>query len=228
MTRQTLIIDADDTLWENNIYFDRAIEEFLDFLDHATMSRADVRAVLNEIERANIASQGYGAAGFSRNLRQCYEHLAERDIGDDDLATVMAFGERILSQEIELIDGVVETLNYLGGRHHLILMTKGHPEEQRLKVDRSGLEGHFRHVAIVREKDPAAYEELTAELTLAPERTWMVGNSPRSDINAPLAAGLNAVFVPHESTWSLELQELATGPGRLLVLERFTQLREHF
>ncbi|MDQ3412820.1 MAG: HAD hydrolase-like protein, partial [Chloroflexota bacterium] len=72
------------------------------------------------------------------------------------------------------------------------------------------------------------YEELTAELTLAPERTWMVGNSPRSDINAPLAAGLNAVFVPHESTWSLKLQELAAGPGRLLVLERFTQLREHF
>jgi putative hydrolase of the HAD superfamily len=107
-------------------------------------------------------------------------------------------------------------------------MTKGHPEEQRLKIDRSGLEAHFQHVAIVREKDPGAYQTLTLELDVVPEQTWMVGNSPRSDVNAPLAAGLNAVFVPHESTWSLEVQELATGPGRLLVLERFRDLLDHF
>jgi putative hydrolase of the HAD superfamily len=56
----------------------------------------------------------------------------------------------------------------------------------------------------------------------------MVGNSPKSDVNAALAAGLNAVFVPHPSTWRLEHQELAAGPGRLLILERFAQLREHF
>ncbi len=228
MTRQTLIIDADDTLWENNIYFERAVDGFLDFLAHSTMSRADVRAVLDEIELANLKTHGYGSAGFSRNLRQCYEHLAERDIADDDLATVMAFGEAILSQPIEIIHGVVETLDYLRERHTLVMMTKGQPEEQRLKIDRSGLESRFQHVAIVREKDPEAYRTLTAELAVAPDRTWMVGNSPRSDINAPLAAGLNAVFVPHESTWSLEVQELATGPGRLLVLERFVQLRHHF
>ena len=27
--RQTLMIDADDTLWENNIYFERAIAGFI-------------------------------------------------------------------------------------------------------------------------------------------------------------------------------------------------------
>ena len=228
MTRQTLIIDADDTLWENNIYFERAVDAFMDFLAHSTMSRADVRAVLDEIERANLKTHGYGSAGFSLNLRQAYEHLAEREINDEDLATVMAFGGAILSQPLELIDGVVETLDYLRERHHLVLMTKGHSEEQRLKIDRSGLEEYFQHVAIVREKNPAAYETLTAELAVAPDQTWMVGNSPRSDINAPLAAGLNAVFVPHESTWSLEMQELSRGPGRLLVLERFSELRDHF
>jgi phosphoglucomutase len=31
---QTLLIDADDTLWENNIYFERAIAAFISFLDH--------------------------------------------------------------------------------------------------------------------------------------------------------------------------------------------------
>ena len=39
----TLIFDADDTLWENNIYFERAFEEFVSFLDHSTFSPAEVR-----------------------------------------------------------------------------------------------------------------------------------------------------------------------------------------
>jgi len=29
MPRQHLIIDADDTLWENNIYFERAFDQFV-------------------------------------------------------------------------------------------------------------------------------------------------------------------------------------------------------
>ena len=38
MSRLHLIIDADDTLWENNIYFERAFDEFVDYLDHSTLS----------------------------------------------------------------------------------------------------------------------------------------------------------------------------------------------
>jgi putative hydrolase of the HAD superfamily len=58
--------------------------------------------------------------------------------------------------------------------------------------------------------------------------TWMIGNSPKSDVNPALEAGLNAVFVPHEHTWILEKQELRPGKGRLLVLEKFEDLRERF
>lgn len=230
MMRQTLIIDADDTLWENNIYFERAVEEFLDFLDHSSLNRAEIRAVLDEIESANFGAHGYGSAAFSRNLRQCYERLAERDIAEADLATVMGFGERILRQEIEVISGVAETLAYLAPRHRLVLFTKGHAEEQQLKVDRSGLAPAFDQTAIVAEKDRAAYAALVAELGADPARTWMIGNSPRSDINPALAAGLNAAYVPHPSTWALEHEDLRpeAGPGRLLVLERFVDLRRRF
>src|SRR5215216_7763460 len=103
---QHLIFDADDTLWENNIHFERAIEDFLDFLSHSTLTREEARAVLDEIERANFGVHGYGSAAFSSNLRLCNEHLAEREIAEENLRTVMAFGERILSQPIELIDRV--------------------------------------------------------------------------------------------------------------------------
>ena len=103
--RQHLIIDADDTLWENNIYFERAFDEFVGFLAHSTLPPTDVRAVLDEIEHANARIHGYGSQSFGRNLRQCYERLAERAIGEEDLVTVMGFAERILGRPIELIDG---------------------------------------------------------------------------------------------------------------------------
>jgi putative hydrolase of the HAD superfamily len=230
MMQQHLIFDADDTLWENNIHFERAIEDFLDFLAHSTMTREQVRDVLDEIELANFRVHGYGSAAFSRNLRQCYEHLAERHINEDDLRTVMAFGERILAQPMEIIDGVEATLAILAARHDLTLMTKGHHEEQQLKIDRSGLNSYFRHAEVVPEKDPDAYRALVAKLELDPAITWMIGNSPKSDINASLAAGLNAVYIPHHATWRLEAQDLNgdAGPGRLLVLERFRDLERHF
>jgi len=226
--RQHLLIDADDTLWENNIYFEEAFETFVDFLDHSSMSAVEIRAVLDEIEIANIKIHGYGARNFGRNLAQCFERLSEREISEPDLRRAMSFAEQILECPMELIKGVSETLEYLSGRHELTLFTKGHPEEQRLKIDRSGLGRYFSHTAIVREKHSEAYATLARERTLDPGRTWMVGNSPKSDINPALAAGLNAVFIPHPRTWVLEKEEVQHGKGRLIILENFSALQDHF
>lgn len=226
--RQHLIIDADDTLWQNNIYFERAIEDFLDFLDHSTLTRKEARAAFDEVERANAGIHGYGARAFAQSLRQFYTRLAERDLDEGEIRDVMRFGERILEQEIELLPGVKETLDALSQRHDLVIFTKGHHEEQRLKIKRSGIGYYFRHHAIVPEKDEAAYRELVAQLDFDPARTWMVGNSPKSDINPALAAGLGAVFIPHEMTWRLEFADVTYNGERFLALERFSQLLNHF
>jgi putative hydrolase of the HAD superfamily len=227
--RQHLVVDADDTLWENNIYFERAFEDFAAFLDHSTLTPPEVRAVLDEIELANARIHGYGSLNFARNLRQTYERLVERHVAEPEVKTVMSFAERILHCPMEVIEGVTETLAYLSTRHDLVLFTKGHPEEQKLKIDRSGLGIYFGHTAIVKEKDQAAYQKLVGDLRYDPSRTWMIGNSPKSDINPALAAGLNAVFVPHAHTWVLEKQDIVEqGPGQLLRIERFPELCRHF
>jgi len=222
-----LIFDADDTLWENNIYFERAFDDFCDFLNHSRLTPAEVREVLNEIELVNSKIHGYGAMNFGKNLQQAYRDLAERHVADGDLERVMALAERILEQPIELIDGVEETLNELSRRHDLTLFTKGHPEEQRLKVDRSGLGRFFAHTAIVKEKNVEAYRRLADERSFDHSETWMIGNSPKSDINPALEAGMNAVLVPHPHTWVLEHQDLRESP-RLRKVERFLQLKELF
>jgi len=230
MTRQHLIIDADDTLWENNIFFEKAFDEFVDFLDHSQLSPPQVRDVLDAIEAVNAKIHGYGSKNFGRNLVQTYQKLAQRPIGDADLAAVVAFAGRILDHPIILRPGVDGTLGYLRQRHELTLFTKGNPDEQRMKIDRSGLAPFFHHAEIVKEKDVAAYLNLGASRRFHAPHTWMIGNSPKSDVNPALAAGYNAVFLPHPRTWILEHEELAQpfGPAKLIVLESFNELSEHF
>jgi putative hydrolase of the HAD superfamily len=227
--RLSLLIDADDTLWENNIYFERAFDHFCEFLSHSSLTPPQVRDVLNEIELVNAKIHGYGSMNFGRNLQQAYRHLSQREIRDRDLRHVLSLAERILEQPVELIEGVEETLAYLNERHDLTLFTKGNPEEQRLKVDRSGLGRYFQHTAIVKEKDAPAYLRIVEERGLARDLTWMIGNSPKSDINPALEAGLNAALVPHPHTWVLEHEDLReAGNGRFLKVENFPALRLHF
>jgi putative hydrolase of the HAD superfamily len=227
-SRQNLIFDADDTLWENNIYFEKAFDEFVDFLGHSALTPQQVRDILDELEAANAKIYGYGSHRFGKNLQAVYEHLAEREIREYDLRIVMGFAERILEAPMELMPGVRETLDYLVDRHELTIFTKGNPDEQRLKIDRSGLASYFSHAEVVKEKHAEAYRGLVDQRGMRHEITWMIGNSPKSDINPSLAIGLNAVYVPHERTWILERAEIQPGPGHLLRVERFADLRQYF
>lgn len=226
--RQHLIFDADDTLWENNIYFEEAFEQFYDYLAHSSLSPGQVRSVLDEIEIVNAKIHGYGSKNFARNLAECFHHLAERDVSPQDLDAVREFAYRILERPPELIAGVEETLGHLSGRHDLLLFTKGDLDEQRMKVERSGLGRFFGHIGIVKEKNETAYRTLAQVQDCVVERTWMIGNSPKSDINPALAAGLSAVYIPHPRTWTLEQEDVPDAHPRLLKVERIAELVQYF
>ena len=227
---QTLLIDADDTLWENNIYFERAIANFISFLDHREHTPEAVRLILNEVERESIVSHGYGLHSFTHSLIETFERLSVEPVTAELHKRIRSFAHQIADHPIEIIDGVPETLAHLGKRHHLIMMTKGNPAEQSGKVECSGLKDYFAAIEIVAEKDESTYRSAVAKYALDAESTWMVGNSPKSDINPALAAGLHAVFVPHGNTWILEHEDLGTAPAkqRLLVVEHFSDLQIHF
>src|SRR5215467_13849187 len=183
MRRNTLLIDADDTLWENNVFFEKLIEDFITLVESCGYTRAYVRHILNETERKNIRQHGYG---------------------------------------------VRETLDYLTERHRLILFTKGQPAEQAAKVERSGLQGFFEFIEIVSEKDHETYSTLVHKHKIVKTHAWMIGNSPRSDINPAMKIGLNAVYIPHQHTWQLEHEPVVAGAGKLVILPAFRELRAHF
>jgi putative hydrolase of the HAD superfamily len=227
---QTLLIDADDTLWENNVYFERAIAAFISYLNHHQYTPAEVRQALNAVERETILAHGYGLPSFTRSLVTCFERLSPEPITEEKRQRVLSFARSIAEHEIELLPGVPETLAELAKRHRLILMTKGNQAEQAGKLARSGLAGHFAAVEIVKEKDPATYCEIIARHELAPHTSWMIGNSPKSDINPALAAGLHAIFLFHKDTWILEHASIDPAPEgqHLLELDSFAGLRAIF
>jgi putative hydrolase of the HAD superfamily len=227
---QTLLIDADDTLWENNIYFERAIARFISFLNHHEFSPERVREVLNDVERECIVTHGYGLHSFTHALVKTFERLSPRPVTPELHAQIIGFTHAITDHAIELLPDVIETLQYLKDRHRLILVTKGAVAEQSGKVERSGVKKYFAEVEIVAEKNTASYQRVVDQFNLDRNVTWMIGNSPKSDINPALAAGLHAVFIPHGDTWILEHEELNPAPPqqKLLIVGSFAELREHF
>jgi putative hydrolase of the HAD superfamily len=223
-------MDADDTLWENNIYFERAIASFISLLDHKLHSPEEVRQVLNACEHETIARHGYGTGSFEKSLLRCFEKLSQEPMSDEHERQIRGFARSIVEHEIELMDGVAETLPGLADRHTVILVTKGNADEQRYKLDRSGIHEHFSAVEIPPEKNPDAYRELVTRYGLDPQNTWMIGNSPRSDINPALAAGLHAVFIEHPNTWVLEHEEIdqPAAAQQLLKIDSFRKLALYF
>jgi putative hydrolase of the HAD superfamily len=220
---RTLLIDADDTLWENNIYFEQVAEEYVATLGRMGQRTEQVEQLLWETEQRNVKITGYGSQAFCESLRE-----VARQLGVADLESWIGGKETwILRHPIELMPGVRETLPRLHAANQLILLTKGREDEQLAKLERSGLASFFHAREVVFEKSVETYRDVMAKHGLSPGRAWMIGNSPRSDINPARAAGLGTVFIPYHTTWQHELEEITTD-GATIMLENFGQLADHF
>jgi len=221
---RTLLIDADDTLWENNVHFERVATEFLDQLAARGVPKTRAEDLLWQTEQRNVKITGYGSKAFCASL-----HEVAQELGGADLEPWIARKENwIFHYPIELMPGVGETLPLLHAKNRTILLTKGRVDEQRGKLARSGLAKFFHAVEIVFEKNVETYRDIVSKHRLDPPATWMIGNSPRSDINPAKAAGLRTVFIPYHTTWQHEIEELAADGPETLVLEHFGELAEHF
>jgi putative hydrolase of the HAD superfamily len=224
---KNLFIDADDTLWENNVYFERVIQEVQSVLRNEGVAIDNFRFELDETERRRIPLTGYGTVNFTESLVETFERFLPANSDPALIERVRELSLSIQDHPLEIFPAVPETLEYLSDRHSLFLVTKGNPAEQTQKINRSSLRDYFRDIEIVREKDISTYSSLLVRHNLESSKTWMIGNSPRSDINPALAAGMNAVYIPHKHTWTFEHEEAAQHPC-LLELEKFSDLRLHF
>jgi len=227
--RMNLIFDADDTLWDSNIHFLEAEATFLEILRVCGVSHLEIRAAIRRHELDIIAEMGYGRRPYVLALHRVVRELLPAHHHDALAIEVERIGTKLLGRYCELLPGVQPTLRELSRRHCLLLFTKGQPAEQMAKLERAGLRSLFSRIGIPLEKDATAYTLLLAQAELDPARTFMIGNSPRSDINPALRAGLRgAVFIPHPHTWELECEEIESAEKRVVTITTFSNLLELF
>jgi putative hydrolase of the HAD superfamily len=218
-----LIFDADDTLWENNIYYETAREKFYTLCQEYGVSRDYAASQFIQTETRIVQEKGYGTINFILILQTLYNQLLPAEAHGQFAALLNAFNNTI-SLPRTAIEGVVETLTRLKEKYHLYVLTKGDIEEQREKLDKSGLGDFFVEKFIVSEKNDYTYIEILKDKQWQSSDVCMIGNSPKSDINPALNAGMWAVFIPYAHTWFLEDEPLNDDEDKLIQIKKFKEL----
>jgi putative hydrolase of the HAD superfamily len=219
-----IALDADDTLWQNEINYRRAERRFYEMLAPYAETGA-VERRLFEIETYNLPYFGYGIKGFVLSMIETAVSLTDGQFGGKQVQAIVDLGREMTQAPVELLPGVAETVEALAARRPLMLLTKGDLLDQEAKVARSGLADHFAYVEIVSKKDAPTYTALLAAHGIAPARFLMVGNSLKSDVLPVLAIGGQAVHIPHHLTWTHEEAPAHEIEGAAYhTLDRFDQL----
>jgi putative hydrolase of the HAD superfamily len=201
-------LDADDTLWHSEIYFERTQRRFDELVRRYVDEEVDVHGTLNEVERRNLDRYGYGIKGFTLSMLEAAIEATGGAIGTEEIGQLLAAGRHMLDHPVDLLPGVDPTLTYLADSgYRLVIVTKGDLHHQEMKVRASGLADRVERIEIVAEKDPGTYRRVVASMDVAPERFCMVGNSVRSDVLPVLEIGAHAVHVPYHVTWEAEHAE---------------------
>ncbi len=224
-----LIFDADDTLWDSNIHFLEAFDAFAAAIVRAgiEIERREIQALVHNSELELIPSLGYGRRPYVAALRLAADRLAPPAIRKSLDSDIDSIGNHLVERHSQLLPGVEPTVRELSTRHRLMIFTKGRREEQIRKLERSGIGPYFSRMETPHEKDVHAYRRLIRDAELDPSASFMIGNSPRSDINPAVRAGLGAVFIPYPHTWELEQEEI-TSHERIIEVAAFRDLVEIF
>ncbi|MFW2380401.1 MAG: HAD family hydrolase [Acidimicrobiales bacterium] len=217
---EVVAFDGDDTLWLSETFFVLTQQRFNALLSPWCDATETAERLL-ERERRNLSHFGYGVKGFALSMIETAIEASQGDIPSAAVGEIVEWAREMMEHPVELLPGVVETLDGLADRYRLLIITKGDLFHQESKVAASGLADRFESIHIVSEKDPGTYRGIVNGLDLPAERFLMVGNSTRSDIEPVLSIGGRAVHVPHDHTWALEH---ADGDLDVPVLENLAEL----
>ncbi|MEP2058638.1 MAG: HAD family hydrolase [Maribacter litoralis] len=200
---QVIGFDADDTLWVNETYFRDTEDKFADLLEkYETKNKIDQELFRTEIK--NLDLYGYGIKGFVLSMIECALELSNNQVSSKTVSALLDLGKEMITQPVELLDGVEEVLEQLKNKYRLIVLTKGDLLDQERKLERSGLSEYFHHVEVLSDKKEKNYSDLLEHLEIDPSEFLMIGNSLKSDVLPLVSIGARAVHIPFHTTWQHE------------------------
>jgi len=215
--------DADDTLWQNEQFFQITQGHFAELLaDYADPDHLGER--LEAAERRNLGHYGFGIKGFVLSMIETAIEVTGERVPARVIRRIVEAGQEMLAHPIHLIDGAAEAIEALAPGHTLVLVTKGDLLDQERKLAQSGLGEMFDAVEIVSDKSRATYSSAFARHGTGAEAALMVGNSLKSDVIPALEAGAWGVHVPHDLTWSFERAEPPVAHPRFAQIDGLAAL----
>lgn len=203
MNIKVIAFDADDTLWENENYFQEIENKFCALMEEYLPQHSVGRELL-KIEIKNISLYGYGIKAFILSMIETAITISNKTIHVSVVEKIIEYGQDLLQKPILKIEGVDEVLENLKGRYRLVVATKGDLLDQERKLKKSGIEHYFHHTEIMSEKGEADYRKLIKHLDIQPHEFLMIGNSLKSDILPVLSIGGHAIHIPFHVTWGHE------------------------
>ncbi|MGJ1192286.1 HAD family hydrolase [Sphingobacterium siyangense] len=220
---KVIAFDADDTLWINEPYFQKAEHDFCALLENYLPQHA-VSKELFETEMNNLSLYGYGVKGFILCMIETASRISAGQLSLKTIDKIIAIGQDLLKMPIELLEGVEDTLVRLSPHYKLIVATKGDLLDQERKLKKSGLQKHFHHVEIMSNKKNEDYIKLLNKIECPAESFIMIGNSINSDVLPVLELGGQAIHVPYHVTWTHEQASDEIKPSNFLQVESLNQL----
>ncbi len=221
---KVIVFDADDTLWDNQSYFDGAEKVFTEELKEYGTAE-ELSATLFKIESANMPVLGYGAKAVCISMMETALAVSGGKVPGENLSRILSAAKSLLSLPATPLPGVAKTLKALkdSGLYRLIVLTKGDLLDQENKLRRSGLNEYFDRTIVVSNKGTKEYLYLCHSESIAPSEMVMVGNSFKSDIQPAIEIGGHGIYIPFHSIWRHELTEEFSHPD-IIRLDSFDRL----
>lgn len=205
---KVIVFDADDTLWDNQSYFDKAEDVFTEELKEYGAAE-ELSEILFKTESANMPVLGYGAKAVCISMMETALAVSGGKVSGDRLARILSAAKSLLSLQATPLPGVEATLKALkdSGLYRLIVLTKGDLLDQENKLRRSGLSEYFDRTIVVSNKGTKEYLDLCQSEGIAPAEMVMVGNSFKSDIQPVIEIGGRGIYIPFHTIWQHELTQ---------------------
>ncbi len=220
-----IFFDADDTLWENERYFRAAEAKFIELLADYTTPEG-VQDMLWRKQEDNIPLFGYGSKTYMIGMTDAALELCGGSLTEEIYYGIKNIITELAFHELQIIEGVKETLEALQGKYELIVATKGDLPEQMAKFRKSALAHYFHHCEVMENKDEKNWLEVAAKHNLHPEEILMIGNSVKSDIAPVVNIGGRAIHVPHEVVWVHEMMDMPQS-DRIIEVKKITEILDY-
>ncbi len=206
--KHTWIFDADDTLWEDNIYYEDFIRKFTDRIIRIIpdISRSAVRDILDGVEQQMVRDVGYGPVGFERSLRETFKILSQKygDLGEppnDLLEAVIPTLSQAPTVFREGAKELIYKLRALGDS--VVLSMQGPIEFQFAKLFKSRSAELFDAIAISKNKNEDTIRMIISSLRSNFKETTVVASNLLGDVVPAVNMGIRAFYYRNPHSWQV-------------------------